>query len=77
MKERLPSLTARKLLQALDRAGFVQSRTSGSHVRLVKANAQMYSVTVPLHGGKDLRRSTVRSIIKQAGFTVDQFLELL
>jgi predicted RNA binding protein YcfA (HicA-like mRNA interferase family) len=77
MKERLPSLTARKVLQALDRAGFVQSRTSGSHVRLVKANDQMHAVTVPLHGGKDLRRSTVRSIIKQTGLTVERFLELL
>ena len=77
MKERLPSLTARKVLQALDRAGFVQSRTSGSHALLVKANDQMHSVTVPIHGGKDLRRSTVRSIIKQAGLTVDGFLELL
>jgi predicted RNA binding protein YcfA (HicA-like mRNA interferase family) len=77
MKERLPSLTARKVLQALDRAGFVQSRTSGSHVRLVKASDPTHGVTVPLHGGKDLRRSTVRSIIKQAGLTLAEFLELL
>ena len=77
MKERLPSLTASKVLQALDRAGFVQSRTSGGHARLVKVNDPMHSVTVPLHGGKDLRRSTVHSIIKQAGLTVDGFLKLL
>jgi predicted RNA binding protein YcfA (HicA-like mRNA interferase family) len=35
------------------------------------------TVTVPLHGGKDLRRSTVHSIIKQADLTLDGFLELL
>jgi predicted RNA binding protein YcfA (HicA-like mRNA interferase family) len=43
----------------------------------VKVNGPMHSVTVPLHGGKDLRRSTVHSIIKQAGLTLDGFLELL
>ncbi len=53
--------------EALDRGGFVQSRTSGSHVRLLKVSDPTHAVTVPLHGGKDLRRSTVYSIIKQAG----------
>ncbi len=77
MKERLPSLTAKTVLRALDRAGFMQARTSGSHVRLLKAGDPTRAVTVPLHGGKDLRRSTVHSIIKQAGLTLDQFLELL
>ena len=77
MKERLPSLTAKKVLRALDRAGFVQARTSGSQVRLLKVSAPTHAVTVPLHGGKDLRRSTVYSIIKQAGLTLDGVLELL
>jgi predicted RNA binding protein YcfA (HicA-like mRNA interferase family) len=39
--------------------------------------ATLRIVTVPLHGGEDLRRSTVYSIIKQAGLTLDVFLELL
>jgi predicted RNA binding protein YcfA (HicA-like mRNA interferase family) len=43
----------------------------------VKVNDPMLSVTLPLHGGKDLRRSTIHSIIKQAGMTLNQFLELL
>jgi hypothetical protein len=35
MNERLPALTAREVIHALERAGFVVSRTSGSHCRLI------------------------------------------
>jgi predicted RNA binding protein YcfA (HicA-like mRNA interferase family) len=34
-------------------------------------------VTVPLHGSKDLKPGTLRSIIKQAGLSVEQFVDLL
>ena len=34
-------------------------------------------VVVPFHGGKDLKPGTLRSIIRQAGLTVDEFLDLL
>ena len=37
MNERLPALTAREVIRALERAGFVVSRTSGSHCRLIHA----------------------------------------
>jgi predicted RNA binding protein YcfA (HicA-like mRNA interferase family) len=34
-------------------------------------------VTVPSHGGKDLRTGTLRGIIADAGLTVDEFRALL
>ena len=76
MTERLPALTARDVLRALERAGFVISRTSGSHCRLVHPKDPTRKVTVPVHSG-DLKRGTLRSIIAQAGFTVPEFIELI
>jgi predicted RNA binding protein YcfA (HicA-like mRNA interferase family) len=76
MNERLPSLTARDVLRALGRAGFVVSRTSGSHCRLIHATDPVRRVTVPVHSG-DLKRGTLRSIIAQSGMTVAEFLTLL
>jgi hypothetical protein len=35
------------------------------------------NVTVPLHGGKTLKRATLAAIIKQAGLTVEAFAALL
>ena len=76
MNERLPVVTARDVIRALGRAGFVVTRTSGSHCRLVYQTDQTRKVTVPVHSG-DLKRGTLRSIIAQAGLTVAEFSALL
>ena len=76
MNERLPALTARAVIRALERAGFVVSRTSGSHCRLIHGGDPTRKVTVPVHGG-DLKRGTLRGIIAQAGMTVAEFLSFL
>jgi predicted RNA binding protein YcfA (HicA-like mRNA interferase family) len=76
MSDRLPALTARDVIRALERAGFVVSRMSGSHCRLIHRNDPARKITVPVHSG-DLRRGTLRGIIGQAGLTVAEFLELL
>ncbi len=76
MNQRLPALTARDVIRALERAGFRETRTSGSHCRLVHTSDAARKVTIPIHSG-DLKRGTLRAIIAQAGFTVDEFLNLL
>jgi predicted RNA binding protein YcfA (HicA-like mRNA interferase family) len=35
------------------------------------------NITVPVHGGKTLKRATLAAIIKQAGLTVEEFMALL
>jgi predicted RNA binding protein YcfA (HicA-like mRNA interferase family) len=77
MTGRLPALRAAAVLRALERAGFVVSRTSGSHCRLVHSIDPARKVTIPLHGAADLKRGTLHSIIAQAGLTVPEFIALL
>jgi predicted RNA binding protein YcfA (HicA-like mRNA interferase family) len=76
MNQRLPALTARDVIRALARAGFKESRTSGSHCRLIHATDPARKLTVPIHSG-DLKRGTLRGIIAQAGLTVEEFIKLL
>ena len=76
MNQRLPALKAREVIRALERAGFVASRTSGSHCRLIHSTDPARKITVPVHSA-DLKRGTLRSIIAQAGLTVAEFLDLL
>jgi predicted RNA binding protein YcfA (HicA-like mRNA interferase family) len=76
MNQRLPAVAARDAVRALERAGFVVSRTSGSHCRLVHKDDPTRKVTVPVHAG-DLKRGTLRAIIAQAGLTVAEFIALL
>ena len=76
MNQRLPALSAREVIRALERAGFAVSRTSGSHCRLVHTGNPARKITIPVHSG-DLKRGTLRGIIAQAGLTVAEFIALL
>jgi predicted RNA binding protein YcfA (HicA-like mRNA interferase family) len=74
---RLPGLTGKEVVRALEKAGFAIIRTSGSHQRLAHPNDPSRAATVPVHGGKALKRGTLHGIIKQAGLTLDEFVALL
>jgi predicted RNA binding protein YcfA (HicA-like mRNA interferase family) len=69
---RLPSLTARQVLAALQRAGFYIHHQTGSHATLKHARDPRLRVTVPVHA-RDLQRGTLMSIIRQAGMTQEEF----
>jgi predicted RNA binding protein YcfA (HicA-like mRNA interferase family) len=72
MPPRLGSLRSREVIRALQKAGYYIHETSGSHVQL-KHPEKRGRVTVPNHQRFDLPRSIVKSIIKQAGLTNEQF----
>jgi predicted RNA binding protein YcfA (HicA-like mRNA interferase family) len=74
---RLPVVSGRQVVRALTQAGFVIERIAGSHHVLVHPADPRRTVTVPVHAGRDLKRGTLRSIIRQAGFSVEEFIRLL
>jgi len=74
---RLPTLKASEVIRALEKAGFVVVRIKGSHRFLVHRDDRTRMTNVPVHASHDLPRGTLRAIIKQAGLTVDEFLDLL
>jgi len=73
MPDKMPSLTPRQVAAALERAGFVRVRQTGSHAQYRKGNL---TVTVPMHA-RDLRRGTLASIIRQARMTPEEFAKFL
>jgi predicted RNA binding protein YcfA (HicA-like mRNA interferase family) len=72
---RLPSLTPKQVVAALEKAGFVVLRVRGSHYQLFNPAAKRHT-TVP-HHSRDLARGTVAAILNQAGLSREQFLKLL
>jgi len=70
---RMPQVTARELVQFLKAHGFVEDRQSGSHLTLWHEGRQV-AVTVPVHSGSDIGRGLAVRILKDAGFTVDDYL---
>ncbi len=75
-RRRLPALSADEVVRALGRAGFRVHRIKGSHHHLRNPLRPETRPVVPVHRG-DLPPGTLRAIIKQAGLTIDEFLDLL
>ena len=75
---KLPRISGRECVKALQRAGFDERpgkrRQSGDHV-FMQHNDPYFATTVPLH--KELKPGTLRAIIRQAGLTVEEFVDLL
>jgi len=72
---RMPEIPARELVRFLKRQGFVEDRQRGSHLTLWHEERKV-AVTVPMHTGCDLGRGLAVRILKDAGFSVEDFLRL-
>ncbi len=75
--KKLPQINGREVIKILSKAGFKVVRQKGSHVRIQKVQGnEIIKITVPVHS-KALNKGTLRRIIKDAGLTVEEFLELI
>lgn len=52
-------------------------RITGSHHVMRKPGVPTSKVIIPVHGAKDVPPGTLRSILAQAGMTVEEFMALL
>lgn len=75
MSPRLPSVTARKVIRVLEAIGFERIRQSGSHATFRHPDGRWTIVSI--HPGKTIPRGTLRKILRDAGLTVEEFIELL
>ena len=75
MAGRLPQVTAEQVRRALLRAGWYEVRSSGGHLRL-RRDDRDEDVTIAMHPG-DVPPGTLKSIMRQAGLTREQFREIL
>jgi len=72
---KLPVVSGIEVVKALAKIGYQVDHQTGSHVILREKEAPHRRLTVPRHS--ELARGTLRAIIRQAGLTVEEFLELL
>ena len=71
---KLPRLSGQECVKALAKKGFYLKRQEGSHM-ILRREDPFAQVTIPNH--KELDRGTLRSIIRQTGLSVDEFVSLL
>ncbi len=75
MSQELPALRPREVVKILEKAGFTRWRQRGSHLTLYRASDGRV-LTVPLHFSKTVPKGTLHAIIKQAGLTNEEFMNL-
>ena len=76
MSTSLPVLSGRQVAKVLAKAGFVHipDRGKGSHLFMFRADPRT-ALTIPDH--REVKRGTLRAIIRKAGLSVDDFVALL
>jgi predicted RNA binding protein YcfA (HicA-like mRNA interferase family) len=71
---KLPVVSGSEAVKAFQRAGWRADRQRGSHSVMLKAG-HIASLSIPQH--RELAPGTLRSLIRAAGMTVDEFAALL
>jgi predicted RNA binding protein YcfA (HicA-like mRNA interferase family) len=71
---RLPQIKSTDLIRFLKSNGFREERQSGSHLTLY--HDERGPVTIPVHAGCDMGRGLAVRILKDAGFSVEDYLRL-
>ena len=72
MKKLPRDLKPKKVIKALERAGFEVDHVTGSHYILKKGSLR---TSVPYH--QTIKAGTLKAMLNQCGLTVDEFIELL
>jgi predicted RNA binding protein YcfA (HicA-like mRNA interferase family) len=71
-----PRITGREVVRALGRLGWVVIVQRGSHAQL-KHPERPGRITVPLHAGEIIGPALLRSILSQAGLSVEELRKVL
>jgi predicted RNA binding protein YcfA (HicA-like mRNA interferase family) len=71
---RLGNISGREAVRAFERAGWQVVGQVGSHVVMIKPGLRV-NLSIPQH--KELSVGTLRALIRNAGLTVEEFLDLL
>jgi len=77
MSPRLPVLKPKEVLRAFLKAGFEVHHQTGSHAQLRHPSKPHLRVTIPRHDRFDLPQSILKSILRQAEMTLEDFLRYL
>jgi predicted RNA binding protein YcfA (HicA-like mRNA interferase family) len=71
---KLPRISGCNCIKTLKKVGFYFKRQEGSHI-ILRRDEPFTQVVVPDHN--ELDRGTLRTIIRQAGLSVDEFISLI
>ena len=70
-----PVVSAQEAIKALGKCGYDVDHQTGSHIILRHKEPPHRRLTIPNH--REIAKGTLRSILREAGLTVAEFIALL
>ena len=74
MGSNIPILSGRDVMRVFEKFGWTVARQKGSHIVMTKQN-EIVTLSIPDH--REVARGTLRSLIRSANLTVDQFINAI
>jgi predicted RNA binding protein YcfA (HicA-like mRNA interferase family) len=71
MGSALPVMSGREVVRVFEKFGWEVVRQAGSHMIMTK-DEELVTLSVPDH--REVAKGTLRSLIRNAGLTVDEFV---
>jgi predicted RNA binding protein YcfA (HicA-like mRNA interferase family) len=71
---KLPLVSGAGMCALLAKIGFQRIRQKGSHVFMSHHDGRV--IVVPIHKGEDLGRGLIRTILREAGLSIEEYLRL-
>lgn len=75
MGSKYPVLRPSEIIRALTKLGFEKVSQKGSHVKYRLSGNPVRTAIMPMHN--EVAKGTLKSILEQAGISLEDFLELL
>ncbi|HEY6191755.1 MAG TPA: type II toxin-antitoxin system HicA family toxin [Bacteroidota bacterium] len=72
---KLPVLSGQEVIRVLRRIGYEPDHQRGSHIIMRHGEPPYRRVSIPNH--REIARGTLRSIIREVGLTVEEFVSLV
>ncbi len=72
---KLPVVSGKVVVKAMAKLNYEVDHQTGSHIILRQSYSPFRRLTVPNH--KEIAKGTLKSILNQAGISVEVFIELL
>lgn len=76
MSPKLPPISGKQVIAALEKDGWYLKRVRGSH-HVLRHPDIPDAIPVPVHGNREIKRGTLSSILRAARLSRDEFIRLL
>lgn len=77
MNPEMPRLAGKQVEKAFIRAGWYLHHSRGSHFYYRHPDYRGKQITLPIHAGEVIPQKTLKSILEQAGLSLEEFRKLL